>query len=144
MRDYDSVADRVEQLGPNRRHNYEPKIAEWVLREADRLIHDDRNQQYGPAVQDFEVIAGYWNNYLDSIGHRPINAKDVALLMALLKIRRESTHPKIDNIVDACGYLALAQKCEDEENMEAHREAIEEWKEEEYDGEETVSPTEGG
>jgi hypothetical protein len=91
---------------------------EWVLREASRLITTDRNGDYGPAVEDFSVIAEYWNTYLQSIGMRVfITAKDVALMMTLLKIRREATHPKRDNVVDGCGYLALAQKCEEESTI---------------------------
>jgi hypothetical protein len=91
---------------------------EWVLREASRLIMGERNGDYGDAVEDFKVIASYWNTYLSSVKGlgKPLGAKDVALLMTLLKIRRESTHPKRDNVVDGCGYLALAQKCEEESN----------------------------
>jgi hypothetical protein len=79
----------------------------------------ERNGEYGDAVEDFEIIAEYWNVYLESLRRQGrlltrLEAKDVALMMTLLKIRRESTHPKRDNIVDGCGYLALAQKCEEE------------------------------
>jgi len=104
---------------PERRHDYKAQPEEWVLREAMRLVMGERNGDYGDAVEDFRVIAYYWNNYLHSTGRlaafTELNAKDVALMMTLLKIRRESTHPKMDNVVDGCGYLALAQKCEEED-----------------------------
>jgi hypothetical protein len=103
---------------PERKHKYSGQPEEWVLREASRLIMDERNGDYGDAVEDFKVIAQYWNTYLRSIGVRSVylGAKEVALMMALLKIRREATHPKRDNVVDGCGYLALAQKCEEEDD----------------------------
>jgi hypothetical protein len=108
---------------PERQHEYKAYPEEWVLREATRLVMGERNGDYGDAVEDFDVIARYWNIYLWSRGFRltdqdGLKPKDVALMMALLKIRREATHPKRDNVVDGCGYLALAQKCEEEESNE--------------------------
>lgn len=88
-----------------------------ILRDAEDLITGERNGDYGPANEDFSVIAEFWNSYLQALGMRVfITAKDVALMMTLLKIRREATHPKRDNLVDGCGYLALAQKCEEEDH----------------------------
>jgi hypothetical protein len=105
---------------PERQHEYKAYPEEWVLREATRLVMGERNGDYGDAVEDFTIVAGYWSIYLISKGIGPLElkAKDVALMMALLKIRREATHPKRDNVVDGCGYLALAQKCEEEESNE--------------------------
>lgn len=37
-----------------------------------------------------------------------LDPKDVAMLMALLKIARESNQDKQDNLIDAVGYLGLA------------------------------------
>ena len=86
-----------------------------ILRDAEDLITGERNGDYGPAGEDFEVISQFWNTYLQALGMRVfINAKDVALMMTLLKVRREATHPKRDNLVDAAGYVALAQKIEEE------------------------------
>jgi hypothetical protein len=84
-----------------------------ILDEASRLINGDRQQQYGDAVQDFGVVAEFWTTYLRAKGFDvSLTHKDVALMMTLLKVRREATHPKRDNIVDGVGYLALAEKCE--------------------------------
>ena len=88
-----------------------------ILREAEDLITGERNGDYGDAVEDFSVTAEYWNTYMRSLGMRVfLTAQDVSLLLTLLKIRRQSTHPKRDNLVDAAGYIALAQKCEEEDN----------------------------
>lgn len=78
------------------------------LIEADNLIHGDRNEEYGPAEEDFAVTAMYWSTYLQDRLAEPLTAKDVAMMMALLKIRREMVQHLRDNLVDACGYLALA------------------------------------
>ena len=87
-----------------------------VLDEASKLINGDRHEQYGDAVEDFSVVAEYWTVYLRSKGLLKEGVKlihkDTALMMTLLKVRREGTHPKTDNNVDGVGYLALAEKCE--------------------------------
>jgi len=104
-----------EQAEQFKEDQYDPAPEAGILREAEELICGERNGDYGDAVTDFSVTAEYWNTYLQSLGMSVfINAKDVALMMTLLKVRREATHPKRDNLVDAAGYVALAQKIEEE------------------------------
>lgn len=80
------------------------------------VINGERQDQYGDPEDSFGKIAEYWSTYIQSMvppkftGEDVIylGAKDVAMMMALLKIAREANQHKEDNIVDAIGYLALA------------------------------------
>lgn len=74
-----------------------------ILAEAREVINGERQDSYGNPEDSFADIAVLWGWYLG----RPLGAKDVAMLMALLKFAREKHQHKRDNVVDACGYLAL-------------------------------------
>lgn len=86
-----------------------------ILDKAKAIINGDRQQQYGDAEDSFTLIATFWQTYIDAAlvdsGSivRPLGGKDVAMMMTLMKIARESNGAgKEDNLIDACGYLALA------------------------------------
>lgn len=80
-------------------------VRERVLDDARRIVTKDRENQYGAPEDNFGVIADLWTAYLDI----EVEPKDVALMMALLKIARESTGTgKYDNLVDGIGYFACA------------------------------------
>jgi hypothetical protein len=82
-----------------------------ILAEANSLICNDRQDDYGDAKDMFECIAYMWEAYLNpkegiSISIAP---QDVAMMMCLLKIARSTASPqKADSYVDLCGYAALA------------------------------------
>jgi hypothetical protein len=85
---------------------------EEVLDKAKECVCTDREGQYGRPEDNFSLIAMFWNAYLES-RHTEIEyssvieADDVAVMMALLKIARIATgKPKTDNWVDLCGYAA--------------------------------------
>ncbi|MDL2216973.1 DUF6378 domain-containing protein, partial [Desulfovibrio sp. OttesenSCG-928-M14] len=59
---------------------------------------------YGSPAASLMRIAGMWTAYLE----QPIDARDVALLLALMKIAREAHKCKEDNLLDAAGYIGLA------------------------------------
>lgn len=71
---------------------------------AEELINKDRRHEYGPAETSFSHIAGMWSIYLG----KTVTPKDVALCMVLFKICREMGSHKLDNLVDAAGYVGLA------------------------------------
>jgi hypothetical protein len=74
-----------------------------ILKEAERLITGDRNNQYGPPTQDFKRTAEMWQAYLGI----PVRAHDVAALMCLLKLSRIAWQPeKEDSWIDIAGYAA--------------------------------------
>ncbi len=75
-----------------------------VLNEALKLINAQRQDEYGPPSASFGRIAAMWGAYLG----QPISCRDVACLMALLKLAREAHAHKEDNLVDAAGYIGLA------------------------------------
>jgi len=76
-----------------------------LLREAETLVNGDRNNAYGPPDQDFQRTADLWTIYLN--GRRIIEAHDVAIMMALLKISRLSWQAnKKDSWIDLAGYAA--------------------------------------
>lgn len=87
----------------------------WILEAAHRVINGERQDSYGNPEDSFATIAEFWDTYLqarlqqrgpEEIFIQPV---DVAFMMVLLKIAREACSAgKIDNFVDAAGYLGIA------------------------------------
>lgn len=74
-----------------------------ILEQAAQAVCVDRNKQYGEPEDNFEVIARYWSTYLET----QVNAEDVANMMMLFKIARNTTgKSKADNWIDIAGYAA--------------------------------------
>lgn len=84
-------------------------------------VCEDRERQYGKLEDNFATIADLWGNYLMAayptrffrVGNREffpcfITGKDVAVMMALLKIARIATGKSVDSYVDLAGYAACA------------------------------------
>jgi hypothetical protein len=82
---------------------------EYNLRDADKLIHNDRNADYGHPLDDFCDTAEYWTTWGHARGWLPMDQslvpEDVAMMMVHLKISREGRKHKLDNIVDGPGYF---------------------------------------
>ena len=77
-----------------------------VLEEANELINGQRQEDYGTPRQNFGVIADMWSVYLGT----DIEPRDVANMMALLKIARLRLANHRDSAVDGAGYLALGHE----------------------------------
>ena len=77
-----------------------------VLEEANELINGQRQEDYGTPRQNFGVIAEMWEAYLGT----DIEPRDVANMMALLKIARLRLANHRDSAVDGAGYLALGHE----------------------------------
>lgn len=81
-----------------------------VLELARKCVCGDREAQYGSPESNFALIAAFWGLYLEEKLHLAevaIEAEDVAMMMALLKIARSTTgQVKLDNYVDLAGYAA--------------------------------------
>lgn len=77
-----------------------------ILQEAQGLVHGDRAKAYGSAADNFTC----WANLCVATG-RPglasITAEDLAILMILLKIARDTNLAKRDNAVDIAGYADI-------------------------------------
>ena len=90
---------------------------EEILAEASRIISKDRNLSHGDAFQNHAEIAEFWNIFLDKKLQPMANitAEDVALMMVLMKISRNTQGKKnnMDNFIDMCGYAAIAGEIND-------------------------------
>lgn len=91
------------------------KMNPSILKEAEDTIYGDREKTYGDPGKNIRVIADYWVTYLRSIGWshdgKALDYDDVCNMMVLLKIARLGNTPMHrDSLVDACGYLALAER----------------------------------
>lgn len=76
-----------------------------ILREAERLVCEEREAQYCDPHEMFEMVAQIWSIRVG----KPMSAAFVCSLMADLKqVRAQLGAPNPDNYTDACGYLALA------------------------------------
>lgn len=91
----------------------EPHTRAEILEAAKKCVCQDRNDQYGSPEESFNLIAKFWSDYLrttyfgDDEDYPIVEAKDVAAMVALLKIARiAGGSAKADNWVDLCGYGA--------------------------------------
>lgn len=90
---------------------------EYLLSTAEQLVMQDRNNQYGPPMQDFERIA----DLLNVLGFQWVDSKDevhdikphqVAMIMIALKLSRITWDPyKFDSWADVAGYAACGWEC---------------------------------
>lgn len=78
-----------------------------ILPEADGLVSGDRLKEYGDAegympgvVAAFEALTGV-----------KMSTAQANLFMVLLKLGRNGSKYKRDNLVDAAGYLELMNRC---------------------------------
>lgn len=88
---------------------------ESVFAEADRIVNGDREQTYGHPAKNLHATALMWKAHIEAKYGIPVplDAFDVAWMMANLKQCREMHMHKRDNIVDAIGYAGLVQKIHD-------------------------------
>ena len=77
-----------------------------ILDTAKKCVCGQREQDYGNPENNFERIADLWNAYL---GAKTVDAVDVAMMLALLKVARIKTgRGTEDSFVDLAGYAACA------------------------------------
>ncbi len=91
-----------------------------ILDAALKCVNGDRDEQYGKPEDSFSTVAVFWTEYLKSRpGYcLPILSKDVAAMLALLKIGRISTGAaKDDNWIDLAGYAACGGEIESNNNV---------------------------
>lgn len=87
-----------------------------ILAEAEKCVCGKREQDYGTPEDNFSTIGLLWAVYLRAAHPTlarilPINgikSKDVAIMMALLKIARIANGSSPDSFVDLAGYAACA------------------------------------
>lgn len=75
------------------------------LEKAIETVCNDREDIYGKPENNFKLISDLWSAYKGT----EFSSKDVAVMMALLKIARITTGKhKDDNFIDIAGYAACA------------------------------------
>lgn len=87
-----------------------------ILETARVCVCGEREQDYGKPEDNFSTIGLLWGVYLRAahpelakvMGVNRIDAKDVATMMALLKVARIATGSSPDSFVDLAGYAACA------------------------------------
>lgn len=95
----------------------EPWTRQRVLKEAEKCVCGQREQDYGTQEDNFQKIGDLWPIYLDC--NVKIDAYDVAAMMALLKISRLSNNPEhMDSWVDLAGYAACGGEIAGKEAQE--------------------------
>lgn len=74
-----------------------------ILKEAEKCICGQREQDYGSPEHNFSIIAGLWTEYTGA----EITPLDVAMMMCLLKVARiKNGGGTGDSFVDLAGYAA--------------------------------------
>lgn len=88
-----------------------PKTGTELRREALKMVEDcvckNRQNAYGDAEDNFADIATFANIVLKNKLAKPLDALDVALFSACIKLARCKESPRHkDNLVDLAGYAA--------------------------------------
>ena len=90
-----------------------------VLDRAKACVCGERQEDYGTPENNFRFIAELWGAYLSRVCVSPsslvvIGPKDVAMMMALLKIARIGSSLEdgtVDSYIDLAGYAACGGEC---------------------------------
>lgn len=84
------------------------QIRQEILDKAKECVCGQRQQDYGNPENNFGLIARLWTDYYNKTDVI-FTAKDVAMMMALLKVARIRTGKGTkDSFVDLAGYAACA------------------------------------
>jgi hypothetical protein len=86
-----------------------------ILSEAADITSNDRQRYYGHPADNHGNTAALWTAYLQRrFGvELELAARDVCLLMVLLKVSRDANKVNRDNLVDICGYARNAEMIEE-------------------------------
>ena len=113
--DTPTIAETVEENSEDVKHKL---TRADILHAAEKCVCGQREQDYGTPEDNFKAIAELWSVYLDRIsvgkyGNMIVDEKDVAVMMALLKIARIAAGGgKADSWIDLAGYAACGSECE--------------------------------
>lgn len=126
----DSTSDSTSD-GDHYRKNSDMTTREAILLSGIELTMGDRNKTYGDPLSNHKNIAGLWNAYLStrsSFLGMAIDAEDVAMMMALVKVarvaQRREPADKLDTFIDMATYAAIAGEIRRSTAYEARVDAI--------------------
>lgn len=88
-------------------------MSETILEEAARLTSADRQDAYAHPRDNLTQTAELWTAYLRYKRGAPLDARDVAWMMCMVKASRDSYKRKRDNLVDGAGWLRCAEMAEE-------------------------------
>lgn len=113
--DTPNIAEAVEENREDVKHRL---TRADILHAAEKCVCGQRETDYGTPEDNFKTIAELWEAYLNKACTRGVNvrveAKDVAVMMALLKIARIAAGGgKADSWIDLAGYAACGAECEE-------------------------------
>jgi hypothetical protein len=83
-----------------------------ILRQAERLLYLDRQDEYGTPYENHRRISLLWSAYLGT----EVSPMQVAICMTLLKIARiqeKGEYAKDDNFIDLTAYASIAGELAD-------------------------------
>lgn len=114
IKDKPITAEAVEKYGEDVKRRL---TRADILHAAEKCVCGQRETDYGTPENNFKAIAKLWETYLNKACTRGVNvrveAKDVAVMMALLKIARIAAGGgKADSWIDLAGYAACGAECE--------------------------------
>ena len=126
--DTPTIAEAVEENSEDVKHDIREVVEKYggnvkrkltradILHAAEKCVCGQRETDYGTPEDNFETIAELWEAYLNKACTRGVNvrveAKDVAVMMALLKIARIAAGGgKADSWIDLAGYAACGAEC---------------------------------
>ena len=94
------------------------QVNETVIQEAQRVVDGARQTHYGHPYDNHSNTAELWTSYLRRRGllMAPLIARDVCMMMVLLKVSRDANLPKRDNLVDIVGYARNAEMVQERED----------------------------
>lgn len=81
-----------------------------ILKEAEKLIYGERQEQYGDPSFQFKKVANRWALILG----KEVSSVEVARCMIELKLVREENKHSRDNLVDIAGYTGILAMLEGE------------------------------
>lgn len=83
-----------------------------ILEEAHKIVYDGcRRENYGGPVESFKAIS----KIASVLSHKDLTPDDCVNVMFAIKLSRESSHHKRDNLVDLCGYAAIKEELHEDE-----------------------------
>lgn len=93
-----------------------PSEPDDIFYRARRLIHGQRQSNYGDKLENFSQIAAFWNATLARKLNAQITPADVGQMMIGLKLARLSKSPThYDTLLDVAGYAGCLEKLLEEE-----------------------------
>lgn len=92
---------------------------ESILEEAQRIIHGQRNKDYGHPRENFAAIAALWNAYIMHKDEPVLLLQDVANMMILLKVARLNNGVyHRDSVTDIAGYAGTIERLQEVDSDE--------------------------